>query len=105
MVFQCEKALGEMGDKITSDEKADVEAKINALKEELKGDKYDAIKAKQEELQQAFYKVSEKMYAAAQQAQQAQQAAGAASSDSSQGGANADYVDADFTEVKDDDNK
>jgi molecular chaperone DnaK len=107
MVFQCEKTLNDMGDKISADEKADVEAKINALKEELKGDNYDAIKAKQEELQQAFYKVSEKMYAAAQQAQQAQQAAGGAASDpgAAQNGGNADYVDADYTEVKDDDNK
>ncbi len=104
MIFQCEKTMGELGDKVSADEKADVEAKINALKEELKGENYDAIKAKQEELQQSFYKISEKVYAAAQQAQQAQAGAqGAPGADpNAAAGGNADYVDADFTEVNDD---
>ena len=101
MIFQCEKTLNELGDKVSAEEKADVEAKISALREELKGENYDAIKAKQEELQQSFYKISEKMYAAAQQAQQAQ-AGAQPGADQNAAGANADYVDADFTEVNDD---
>ncbi|WP_195542665.1 molecular chaperone DnaK [Massiliimalia timonensis] len=101
MIFQCEKTLNELGDKVSAEEKADVEAKISALREELKGENYDAIKAKQEELQQSFYKISEKMYAAAQQAQQAQ-AGAQPGTDQNAAGANADYVDADFTEVNDD---
>lgn len=98
MIFQCEKTLNELGDKVSAEEKADVEAKISALREELKGENYDAIKAKQEELQQSFYKISEKMYAAAQQAQAGAQPG----ADQNAAGANADYVDADFTEVNDD---
>ena len=101
MIFQCEKTLNELGDKVSAEEKADVEAKISALREELKGENYDAIKAKQEELQQSFYKISEKMYAAAQQAQQAQ-AGAQPGADQNAAGANADEVDADFTEVNDD---
>ena len=100
MVFQTEKALGELGDKVDAGEKADVEAKLNALKEALKGTDVEAIKAKQEELQKAFYAISEKVYKQAAEAQQAagqQPGAGAAGN----GGSTGDdgVVDADFKEV------
>ena len=100
MVFQTEKALGELGDKVDAGEKADVEAKLNALKEALKGTDIEAIKAKQEELQKAFYTISEKVYKQAAEAQQAagqQPGAGAAGN----GGSTGDdgVVDADFKEV------
>ena len=100
MVFQTEKALGELGDKVDAGEKADVEAKLNALKEALKGTDIEAIKAKQEELQKAFYAISEKVYKQAAEAQQAagqQPGAGAAGN----GGSTGDdgVVDADFKEV------
>lgn len=98
MVFQCEKTLAELGDKLTADEKNETEAKINALKEELKGENHEAIQAKHEDLQQTFFKLSEKVYAAAQQTEQ--QPAAAEQNDTAQSGE--DYVDADFTEVKDD---
>ena len=62
MVYQCEKTLEEMGDKLGAEEKADVQAKVDALKEALKGTDTADIKAKQEELTKAFYAVSEKMY-------------------------------------------
>ena len=62
MVYQCEKTLEEMGDKLSAEEKADVQAKVDALKEALKGTDTADIKAKQEELTKAFYAVSEKMY-------------------------------------------
>ena len=62
MVYQCEKTLEEMGDKLGADEKAEVQAKVDALKEALKGTDPADIKAKQEELTKAFYAVSEKMY-------------------------------------------
>ena len=68
MVYQCEKTLEEMGDKLDAADKDDVQAKIDALKEALKGEDIEAIKAKQEELTKAFYAVSEKMYQAAAQA-------------------------------------
>ncbi len=109
MVFQCEKTLGEMGDKVSADEKKGVEEKISALKEALKGDNIDDIKAKQEALQKDFYALSEKLYAAANAQNQAN--AGAqqpnASQDSTQQNQEKDpnVVDADFTEVKDDDKK
>lgn len=107
MIFQCEKTLNEAGDKISAEDKAQVEPKIAALKEALKGSDIEAIKAKQEELQQAFYSISEKMYQAAAAAQQAQAGAQGAApgADASANAGNADYVDADFTEVHDDDNK
>ena len=73
MVYQCEKTIEEMGDKLEANEKADLEAKMNDLKEALKGEDIEAIKAKQEELTKAFYAVSEKIYQAAAAAQQAEQ--------------------------------
>ncbi len=79
MVYQCEKTIEEMGDKLDANDKADLEAKMNDLKEALKGEDIEAIKAKQEELTKAFYAVSEKIYQAAAAAQQADpNAAGAA---------------------------
>ena len=102
MVFQTEKALGELGDKVSPSEKSECEAKLNALKEALKGTDIEAIKAKQDDLQKAFYAISEKVYqqAAQQQGQQpgadAQQGpTGNAGSAPKDDGA----VDADFHEV------
>ena len=51
MVFQCEKTLTDLGDKVSADEKAKVQSKIDALKEALKGTNTDEIKSKQEDLQ------------------------------------------------------
>ena len=100
MVFQTEKALGELGDKIDASEKADVQAKLDALKEALKGSDTEAIKAKQEELQKAFYAVSEKVYKAAAEAQAAQQpGAGDAGAQSAGQKPDDGVVDADFKEV------
>ncbi|MEG1446724.1 MAG: molecular chaperone DnaK [Ruthenibacterium sp.] len=104
MVFQTEKAMEEMGDKISADEKSDITAKLDALKEALKGEDLEAIKAKQEEVQKAFYAVSEKVY---KEAAAAQQAAGGAQSAGADAGAGApndaphddNVVDADFKEV------
>ena len=62
MVYQAEKALGEMGDKLPESEKAPVQAAVEKLKETLKGDDTAAIKADTEALQQAFFAVSEKLY-------------------------------------------
>ena len=64
MVYQTEKAIEEMGDKIDAADKTELEAKLNDLKEALKGEDVEAIKAKQEELTKAFYAVSEKVYKA-----------------------------------------
>ena len=68
MVYQSEKIVSENGDKFTSEEKSSLEAKIDALKEALKGQDLNLIKSKQEELEKDFYAVSEKLYKAAQEA-------------------------------------
>ena len=62
MIFQCEKTLSELGDKIDASEKASVQSAIDKLKETVKGGNTEAIKADTEALQQAFYAVSEKLY-------------------------------------------
>ncbi len=103
MIFQCEKTLKDAGDKITEADKASVQPKIDALREALKGTDTAAIKAKQEELQQAFYAISEKLYqqAAAQQQSQANAAGQQNTQQGAQPNGGADFVDADFTEVDD----
>ena len=104
MVYQTEKTLSEMGDKLDPADKSDVEAKLAALKSALTGTDTAAIKTATEELTQAFYKVSEKMYQAAGGAQGAgfdpSQAAGGAQGGADNGGQ--DYYDADYTVVDDD---
>ena len=62
MIFQCEKMLGELGDKVDAADKADVDAAIAKLKETVQGGNTEAIKADTEALEKAFYKVSEKLY-------------------------------------------
>src|SRR5699024_2516616 len=62
MVFQTEKTLEDMGDKIPASDKAGVESALGKLKETLKGNDTEAIKAATEELTKAFYAVSEKLY-------------------------------------------
>ena len=77
MVYQAEKALTDMGDKFPAGEKQELEAKVAALKETLKGEDLGAIKAKMEEAQKALYDATAKVYQAEQAAAQAQQGAGA----------------------------
>lgn len=101
MVFQIEKALGEFGDKVDANEKASVQAKVDALKEALKGTDIEAIKAKQKELEEAFQPVAQKVYSAAaaeaQSAQGAQNANNDSASDSAKGD---DVIDAEFTDAE-----
>ena len=99
MVYQAEKTLSEVGDKVPESEKAPIQAGIDKLKETLKGEDTDAIKAATEELTQAFYKMSEKLYQ--QQAPQGGAAAQQPGGDTgAQGG---QYYDADYKVVDDDD--
>ena len=98
MIYQTEKTIAELGDKISEDEKLKVEAAKEALKEALKGEDIEAIKARQEDLQKEIYVISEKVYKAAAEAQaaaQGEQGAGAQPDNN--------VYDADFTDV--DDNK
>ncbi len=62
MVYQSEKTIKDLGDKLGADDKSGLEAKIEALKEALKGDNIEDIKAKQKELEEKFYEVSAKVY-------------------------------------------
>ena len=106
MVFQTEKTLEDMGDKLDAGDKANVESALGKLKETLKGNDTEAIKNATEELTKAFYAVSEKLYQ-----QNGQQAGGPDMGGANFGGGQAggndagpDVVDADYT-VVDDDNK
>ena len=65
MIFQSEKTLNELGDKVSEDEKADVKAAIEKLKTTISGGNTEDIKADTEALEKAFYKLSEKLYAQA----------------------------------------
>ena len=103
LVFQSEKALTDLGDKLSADEKSGVQAEIEKVKEALKGTDTDMIKAATEGLSKKFSDLAGKIYQ--QQAPQGDPNMGGAQGAGAQGGQQGDFVDADFTEVKDDDNK
>ena len=98
MIYQTEKALGDLGDKISEGEKAEINAAVAELRTALGGTDLEAIKAKQEELQKKFYAISEKLY------QQANPQ-GAPGADPTQQGANGtdpNVYEADFKDATDD---
>ena len=99
LVYQAEKTLSEVGDKVPESEKAPVQAGLDKLKETLKGEDTDAIKAATEELTQLFYKMSEKLYQ--QQAPQGDPNMGGQPGGDPNGGQQ--YYDADYKVVDDDD--
>ena len=104
LVYQSEKIISENGDKFSEADKNDVQQKVDALKEALKGEDIEAIKSKKEELTQSFYKVSEELYKQAAAQAQAQQGADGAQGTNAQGGANKGddgYYEADYTDVED----
>ena len=88
IIFAAKKAVEDLGDEVTSDEKADIEAKSKELEEALKGSDIELIKNKKEALTKASQNVAMKAYQKAQQAQQGNNS----SNDS-------DTVDADYTDV------
>ncbi|MGN0649223.1 MAG: molecular chaperone DnaK [Oscillospiraceae bacterium] len=96
MVYQIEKSMNDFGDKVTEDDKAKVQPKIDALKEALKGTDIEAIKKAKDELQNAFYEVAGKVYQA--QGGDPAAAAGAADAADTAGASGDDVIDADFTE-------
>ena len=110
MVYQTERTLEELGDKVDAAEKAEVESKLNELKETLKGSDTAAIKAATEALTQVFYKLSEKMYQQANPQGQPGANPGCdpnCQGDCGNGGGNGgdngqQYYDADYTVVDDD---
>ena len=100
MVYQAEKTLSEVGDKVPESEKEPIKAGIEKLKETLKGEDTDAIKAATEELTQLFYKMSEKLYQ--QQAPQGDPNMGGQQPGGDPNGGQ-QYYDADYKVVDDDD--
>ncbi len=100
MIYQSEKSLSDLGDKVSEDDKAPVRAAIETLKETIKGGNTDAIKADTEALEKAFYPIAEKMYAQGQQdpnmgGQQYDAGAGASGADGNT------YYSADFEDKSD----
>ena len=95
MIHASEKSLEELGDKVSEEDKTNIEAAIKDLREVLDSEDKDAIEAKTTALTEASGKLAEKMYAESD-----------AATDPSQAGAEAqaDVVDAEFEEVKNDDN-
>ena len=105
LVYNSEKTLNELGDKVSGEEKAKVEEEIANVKKALEGTDVEAIKQATEKLTTAFYAISEKLYSQAQQAAQAAQAN--ANQDANAQGQNVDengnVYDADY-KVEDDNN-
>ncbi len=95
-VYQAERTVSELGDKINEEEKASITTAADALKESLKSTDLDDIKAKQEALEKAIFAVSEKIYKAAAEANQAN-AAG-----QQENAADNNVYEADYTDVEDD---
>ncbi len=93
LVYQSEKTLGEVGDKVDQADKDVVQAEIDKVKEALKGTDNDQIKAATEALQQKFYEISTKLYQQANPQGQPGADAGA------QPGGDENVYDADFTDT------
>ena len=95
LVYQSEKSIQELGDKLDAADKTALEGLINDLKEKLKGEDIEAIKTASEDLSKKFYEVSSKIY----QAAQAQNPQGADPAQGAQTTAD-NVVDSDFEEVE-----
>ena len=100
LIHSTGKSLAEYGDKVSAADKSTIEAAIADLKSALEGDDADAINSKTDALTQASMKLGEALYK-----QQQASAESDAKRDAGAGGPDDDVVDADFTEVKDDDKK
>ena len=106
LAFQCEKSLNDFGDKVNASDRADIETKVNAVKEALKGTDIEAIKSAHKDLEEAFQRVATTVYQAAAQAQggaegfdpNAAAGFGGADNGSAGNGGNDDVIDAEFTE-------
>ncbi len=103
MIYQAEKTIADAGDKLDAADKANAETKIAELKTAMQGTDTEAIKQKLDEVQQAFYTISEKLYQAA--AAEAQAAQGATGTAGDTGAAGSDFVDTDYKEVDENGNK
>ncbi len=101
LVYQAEKQLGELGDKVDDDAKAKVEEKRVQLKEATQKDDFDSMKSLLEELQQELYALGASVYQQAGAAEAAATGADPAGSDpAGSSAAGDDVIDAEFTETK-----
>lgn len=100
LVYQAEKQMGELGDKVSEDDKSKVETEIASLKDAIASDDTDKIKAGTESLQQALFALSSNMYGGADAASAAADA-GAPTGDAPSGGGDDDVIDAEFSEEGD----
>lgn len=102
LVFQCEKALSDFGDKVSADEKSSIEQKCTALKSAIEANNMSEIKSMKEDLQKAFYDLSAKVYQQANpngaQGVDPSQFTGNMGGEAATGNDDG-VVDADFTEV------
>jgi molecular chaperone DnaK len=101
LVHSAEKSVEEFGEKVSEEDKNEIELAISSLKEVIEGDDVDDIKAKSETLSNATMKLGQAMY----EAQQEEAAAGDAASDAARDEEEEDVVDADFEEIDEDDKK
>ena len=103
MLFETEKQMNELGDKVTADEKSKVDSAREDLKKAVEANDVEDIKAKIEALTQAFYPISSRIYQEAQQAQASAAGSGEQAQDSAQSaGPNGNTVDADYEVVDED---
>ncbi len=105
MVYQCEKALGELGDKVDAAEKDAVNEKIQKTKDAIASGDVEKMKAATEELTTKFNEIAQKLYAQAAPQQDPNAAAGGANPNSGAANSDPNVVDADYKVVDDDDNK
>ncbi|TES89286.1 MAG: molecular chaperone DnaK [Desulfobacteraceae bacterium] len=105
LIYQTEKSIKDLGDKVDAATTSKVEAAIEPLKKAMEGDDTEEIKRLSEELTQAAHKLAEAMYQQASQTDQQQAEADAAGPEPGPAAPDEDVVDADFEEVKDDDKK
>ena len=103
VVYQTEKSIKDLGDKMTDSEKSDLQSKVDALKAEISANNIEGMKQKREELEKAFFAVSERVYKEA--GASAQPAGDAAAAGAQSAPADDGVVDAEYTEVKDDEDK
>lgn len=100
LVSQCENTIRELGDKIDASDKSNLESKIADLKSAINSNNTEEIKRKSDDLQQAFYAVSSKLYQQSGANTDQNTSSGyTGSSNNNNNGGDDDVVDADFKEV------
>jgi molecular chaperone DnaK len=104
-IHQTQRSLSELGDKVGASDRSTIEAAIADLKSAMEGSEVEAIKSKTNALAQSAMKLGEAMYKSQQAGAGGEGAGPTGANGSGQQAGNDDVVDADFTEVKDDENK